>query len=142
VIGGVLCEHTTWRWVFYINFPFCLLGFVLAIVFVRLNSNSLLTFSEKLRRTDWLGAVLFLGGTTTFLVGLSWGGIQYPWKSVQTIVPISVGVVAVVMFVVVQRWKAPRSMLPMGIFYCPSALAAFYCAIVNGFLVSPYTTTL
>jgi MFS family permease len=136
VLGGALCENTTWRWVFYINFPFCGLGFILATVFVRLNSSAQMTFVQKIRSIDWIGAMLFLGGTTSFLIGLSWGGIQYPWDSWQTLVPIIVGLANVVIFLGWQYKAAPKSLLPTSLFYCPSAVAAFYCALVNGFAVS------
>ncbi|ORY14390.1 major facilitator superfamily-domain-containing protein [Clohesyomyces aquaticus] len=135
VVGGALCERLNWRWLFYLNFPFCFLGFILAIFFVKLNAVAKLTFAQKLKRTDWLGAVLFLGGTTSFLVGLSWGGVQYPWRSAQTLAPILTGLVAIVVFIFWQRKIAPNSLLPMSIFYCRSALAAFYCAMVNGLVL-------
>lgn len=138
VVGGVFVQRTTWRWVFIINFPFCVLGFVLAIFFVRLNAVAKLTLGQKLKQTDWIGAVLFLGGTTSFLVGLSWGGVQYTWASAQTLAPIIIGLACVVVFVGWQIWIKPRSLLPMSIFYCPSAIAAFYCALANGLLVSTF----
>lgn len=139
VVGGAFVERTTWRWVFIINIPFCVLGFVLAIFFVRLNAMAKLTLSQKLKQTDWVGAVLFLGGTTSFLVGLSWGGVQYKWVSVQTLAPILVGLTGVAAFVGWQLWISPKSLLPMSIFYCPSALAAFFCATANGLIVSSLT---
>ncbi|KAF2114257.1 major facilitator superfamily domain-containing protein [Lophiotrema nucula] len=135
VTGGVLCTNTTWRWVFYINFPFCFLGFVLAVVFVKLNAVSKLTFAEKLKRTDWIGALLFLGGSSSFLIGLSWGGVQYSWKSYQTLVPLIVGAAVVVAFGCWQRRVSPNSLIPLSIFYCPSAVAAFYCAMINGLVL-------
>ncbi|KAL4810606.1 fungal trichothecene efflux pump [Aspergillus unguis] len=34
---------------------------------------------------DWLGTVLFVAGQVLFLLGLSWGGSVYPWKSGQVL---------------------------------------------------------
>lgn len=137
VVGGAFVQRTTWRWVFIINFPFCVLGFVLAIFFVKLNAVAKLSLSQKLKQTDWIGAVLFVGGTTSFLIGISWGGVQYQWDSVQTLAPIIVGLAGVVVFIAWQMWIKPRSLLPVSIFYCPSAMAAFYCSLANGLVVSP-----
>jgi MFS family permease len=141
VVGGAFGEHSTWRWCFYINFPFIFLGFILAFGFVRLNAVAKLTLAQKLRQTDWIGAVLFLGSVTVFLIGLSWGGVQYAWTSVQTLAPLIVGLAGVASFVAWQLWIRPRSLIPLSIFYCPSAIAAFYCALVNGVVVSHHTQT-
>ncbi|KAK7188494.1 major facilitator superfamily transporter [Paraphaeosphaeria sporulosa] len=135
VVGGAFVQHATWRWCFYINFPFCFLGLVLAFVFIRLNAVAKLTLAQKLRQTDWVGAGLFLGSTTIFLIGLSWGGIQYAWTSVQTLAPIIIGLAGVAAFVAWQLWIRPRSLISMSIFYCLSAIAAFYCALVNGIVL-------
>ncbi|KAH7130418.1 major facilitator superfamily-domain-containing protein [Dendryphion nanum] len=135
VIGGLITENTSWRWVFWINFPFCGLGLILAIVFVKLNSMAKLTLIEKLKRTDWIGAVLFIGGVTSALIGISWAGTQYSWTSPQVLVPLIIGLVTVVAFVFWERHVAPHSLLPISIFYCSSALAAFYCAFANGLVL-------
>jgi MFS family permease len=136
VVGGILTEKASWRWCFHINYPFCGIGLVVAVVFVRLNRVAELTFSQKLKQTDWIGALIFVGGMTSLLVGLSWGGIQHPWSSAATLAPIILGLFALVGFGCWQRFVMPHSLLPLSIFYNWSAIAAFYCALVNGLIVS------
>jgi MFS family permease len=136
VVGGILTEKASWRWCFHINYPFCGIGLIVAVVFVRLNRVAELTLSQKLKQTDWIGALIFLGGMTSFLVGLSWGGIQHPWNSAATLAPIILGLCALVVFGRWQRFVRPHSLLPLSIFYNWSAVAAFYCALVNGLIVS------
>ncbi|KAH7070919.1 major facilitator superfamily domain-containing protein [Paraphoma chrysanthemicola] len=135
VVGGVLTEHASWRWCFHINYPFCAIALIIATAFVRLNAVEQLTLAQKLKRTDWIGAALFVGGMTSLLVGISWGGIQFPWKSAATLAPIVVGLCGVVVFVWWQHFAKPRSLLPMSVFYSWSAIAAFYCALVNGLIL-------
>jgi MFS family permease len=137
VIGGILTEKASWRWCFHINYPFCGIGLVVAIVFVRLNRVAEINFAQKLKQTDWIGALIFLGGMTSFLVGLSWGGIQHPWDSAATLAPIILGLFALVVFGFWQCYLKPHSLLPLSIFCNWSAIAAFYCAMVNGLIVSP-----
>jgi MFS family permease len=136
VTGGVLCDHTTWRWVFILNFPFCVLGFICTFLFVRLQALSQLTFLEKLQKTDWVGTILLTGGLVSLLIGLSWGGQPYAWSSVRTIAPIVVGIVTIIAFAFWQRHVAPTSLLPLSLFWCPSAVAAYYCALAHGLVVS------
>ena len=40
---------------------------------------------------DYVGLVLFVAGCTLFLVGLNFGGRQYPWRSATVIAPIVTG---------------------------------------------------
>jgi MFS family permease len=136
VVGGTLVEHASWRWCFHINYPFCGIGFVVAILFVRLNAVSELTVAQKLRRVDWVGAALFIGSMTSFLVGISWGGVEHPWNSAATLAPILVGLLGGAVFFAWQLYKKEHTLLPMSIFNNWSALAAFYGALINGLVVS------
>jgi MFS family permease len=136
VVGGKLVESTSWRWAFHINYPFCGIGFVVAILFVRLDAVAKLTFHEKLKRVDWLGAVIFIGSMTSLLIGISWGGIQYPWNSVATLAPIIAGMTGTVVFFVWELYRKTHTLLPLAVFRSWSAIAAFYNALINGLLVS------
>ena len=121
---------------FHINYPFCGIGFIAAAFFVRMDATTQLTITQKLEQTDWIGAFLFIGSFTSFLVGLSFGGIQYHWTSAATLAPMIVGLTGIVSFLGWQVYKKPHSLLPMSIFYNWSAISAFYCAMVNGLVVS------
>ena len=105
-------------------------------LFVKINTTVKASLKQKIQRVDWLGSFLFIGGTTSFLIGISWGGIQYKWTSVNTVVPIFVGLFAVILSCV---WEArvKEPVLRGSLFYNVSAIAAYYCAFAQGFLVSP-----
>ncbi|KAH6611981.1 major facilitator superfamily domain-containing protein [Boeremia exigua] len=135
VVGGSLVENASWRWCFHINYPFCGIGFIVAGWFVRMNATAQLTILQKLKQTDWLGALLFIGSFTSFLIGLSFGGVQHPWTSAATLAPIIVGTAGIGAFLGWQMYRKPYSLLPMSIFYNWSAISAFYCAVVNGLVL-------
>ncbi|KAG9203476.1 hypothetical protein G6514_002843 [Epicoccum nigrum] len=135
VVGGALVENASWRWCFHINYPFCGIGFVVAACFVRMNATTQLTISQKLKQTDWIGAIIFIGSFTSFLIGLSFGGVQHPWTSAATLAPLIVGVAGIAAFLGWQVYKKPHSLLPMSIFYNWSAISAFYCAMINGLVL-------
>jgi MFS family permease len=54
--------------------------------------------SYWVKHFDYVGTLLFAGGFVTFLMGLSWGGVVYPWKSAATISAIVVGFAFLVIF--------------------------------------------
>jgi len=51
------------------------------------------------KEIDVGGIFLFTGGILLFIMGLSWGGVQYPWKSAHVISTIVVGFSMCVVFV-------------------------------------------
>ncbi|KAI1848571.1 hypothetical protein JX265_011575 [Neoarthrinium moseri] len=98
IIGGGIVEHASWRVIFYIMFPICALGLILTPWLLTLKPKTA-TLKEKLARVDWLGGILFMCSATSFLIGVSWGGIQYDWNSAQTIAPIVLGALGMIMTV-------------------------------------------
>lgn len=49
---------------------------------------------------DYVGLLLFIAGCTLFLVGLSFGGRQYPWKHAAVVTPIIAGFMLLVLLFV------------------------------------------
>lgn len=136
VVGGSLVETASWRWCFYINFPFCAVGLVAAILFVRSDREYAgIPSREQARQMDWRGALLFLSSIISLLVGLSWGGTQYAWTSAATLAPIIMGVLGMAVFGWWQARIQPHGLLPTTLFYNVSSVAAFYCAFVLGLVV-------
>ena len=70
--GGLLIQHTTWRWIFYLNFPNCAIGFVTVPVVMRLHMEQG-PMKERLLHVDWISGFLFVSGTCSFLVGVTCG---------------------------------------------------------------------
>ncbi|KAK0721243.1 major facilitator superfamily domain-containing protein [Apiosordaria backusii] len=134
LIGGLFVEKAFWSWCFYINLPFCALGLVLIPCYVKLTTQRT-SLRSKLGRVDWLGGFLFIGGLTSFLVGMSWGGVQFEWSSAQVIAPMVVGVISVIMCVVWESYGAREPFLRPQLFHSGSALAAYACALFQGFIL-------
>ncbi|KAM7215617.1 Major facilitator superfamily domain containing protein [Rhypophila decipiens] len=137
LVGGVVAEHTRWQWIFYVNFPFCALGFLaVPIVFRRLKLQDKPTFTTAMGRVDWIGSVLFILGASTFLLGLTWGGVQYDWNSFQTWLPILLGGLAVLAALVYEAYLLPSATAPlirMSVFNGLSARLVFLLGIFGGF---------
>jgi len=78
-LGGLLTDHLSWHWVFYVNMPIGLvaLGFIVRYM-PRLNPDHNQSF-------DFLGALLLIVWTVPLMLGFSWAGVDYPWGSVQIV---------------------------------------------------------
>ncbi|KAI0443194.1 MFS general substrate transporter [Xylaria telfairii] len=134
VTGGAVAEHAQWQWIFYINYPFCALG-LLAVPFafrnLKLqNQPPLLT---ALLQVDWFGSFLFIAGISSFLIGLTWGGVQYSWSSYQTWAPILLGGLAAISSVVYEAYIPALPFIRLSVWKNTSACLVFILTLVGGF---------
>jgi EmrB/QacA subfamily drug resistance transporter len=75
LLGGIITEYASWRWIFYVNLPVG--GAALAFIAVGLRPRP----PSVAARLDLLGAILLTAGTCSLLLLLSWGGSAYAWSS-------------------------------------------------------------
>ncbi|KAH0262852.1 MFS general substrate transporter, partial [Aureobasidium melanogenum] len=134
VIGGLIVQKTTWRWLFYINLPFCAISLA-TVPFTIRYTRPKITTKEQLLSIDWMGIMLSIASTTLFLVGISWGGTEYPWSSATTLCPLLIGLAGVVLTVIYETKYASVPFLRMSIFNNRSAIAAYACTVLMAFSV-------
>lgn len=138
LLGGLFAQHTTWRWAFYINFPFSVIGLIMVPFVVRLHAERG-RLREKFLSLDWLGGFLFIFSSASFLIGVSWGGVQYPWGSWHTLCPILVGLSGLVGTFIWEFHGAKRPFFRVQLFKSRSAVGAYICVFLQGLLVCIYT---
>ncbi|EMR62672.1 hypothetical protein MGN70_008960 [Eutypa lata] len=124
VIGGALASKSqdSWRWIFRLNLPLTALTTLCVLFFMPLKKVEG-DWRLKLKAIDFLGVLLALAGSTIIVLGLTWGGGDYPWSSPHVIATLVVGF-AVSLGFVLWEWKGPK--------YPLVALHVFKSRIVNG----------
>ncbi|GAB7347259.1 hypothetical protein MBLNU459_g3351t1 [Dothideomycetes sp. NU459] len=139
-VGALLAEYTTWRWIGWINLPLTGLGFVLVFFFLNLRSleGSLL---GKARRLDLFGMALFILGCATFVLPLSWAGSLYSWGSWQTLVPLIVGSLVLVILAIYER-RPEQPVLPYRLFGSITAVTTLLGAFLHGLVLYAVNTYL
>lgn len=110
VMGGLLAVRQ-WRWLFYLNLPIAGLALGLVLVFMNLRIPSG-TLQDKLGRIDWLGNSLFLLASTSIILGLTFGGDMFPWKSAATLVPLVGGFALLLAFFWVEKNFVENPIVP------------------------------
>lgn len=108
-VGGLIVDHFSWRWVFYINLPFGLLSVVLLTI----------AFKEQVERRkrsiDYIGTLTLTLGVVALLFGLLQGGQSWAWLSWQSLALFGASIVLLIAFLY-QEMRAPEPVLPLKLF--------------------------
>jgi EmrB/QacA subfamily drug resistance transporter len=117
LLGGLLTEGPSWRWVFFVNVPICLIAFVGAF--------GLLAGERRrapLANFDVRGALLVTGGMLLLVYGL----VKAPdvgWGATQTIALLAAAAVTLSAFVL-NELRVANPLVPLSIFRVEGLAAA------------------
>lgn len=105
IIGGLLVEQLSWRWVFYINLPIGIPAILFALMFLAEHKE------PAAGRFDLSGFLLSASGFSVFIYSLTQGSL-IGWKSAEVLVTGIVGLVLIVILVLTEL-RAEKPMLDL-----------------------------
>jgi EmrB/QacA subfamily drug resistance transporter len=121
-LGGLMIEYFSWRYVFYISLPFCVLAAGLGLLFMPTRP-----IPRVIPPFDWLGFALLCTALFGLMTGIA-DGQREGWSSDTIVLRLTVGAVASVAFVAWEL-RTPRALLDVRIFanleFSAAALIAF-----------------
>ena len=127
ILGGVLTDALSWRWILFINVPIGLVAVIAArAVLVETRAPD-----AAKTRLDVAGSVTVTAG----LVSLVFGIVEtesHGWGSPWTLVPIAAAVVLFAAFVLVETRIAKSPLMPFGLFRTPSVRGANVVVMLLG----------
>jgi EmrB/QacA subfamily drug resistance transporter len=94
ILGGLIVTDLTWRWIFFINVPLCLVALLLAR---RVMPN---TKPSTPARLDALGLVLLPPGCAAIVFGLAQAGLHGRFTDRAVVIPIVAGLLLLAGFAV------------------------------------------
>ncbi|SPO29780.1 related to Major Facilitator invovled in MEL transport [Ustilago trichophora] len=133
VMGGAFSERS-WPWIFWINLPIGAIALVLLVLFLNIKVP-LLKGKEKWQRLDLVGNAILFGSVTSVLIAVTEGGIKYHWSNWRVWVPLVVGVLGLVLFLVIE-WVpnrlAPKPVFPLDLFTNRTSAIAYVQTFIHG----------
>ncbi|MFF2886523.1 DHA2 family efflux MFS transporter permease subunit [Paenibacillus sp. NPDC057967] len=100
VLSGWLVDSVSWHWIFFINLPIGIIAFILGYKYLPKSDR------QAAPHLDIVGMCLAPVAFSMLAYGVSEGGTS--WSSVSTITGLSVGGVALILFIIVElRQKQP-----------------------------------
>ncbi|MFI6292952.1 MFS transporter [Nonomuraea sp. NPDC050790] len=123
LIGGLLTEYASWRWVMFVNVPMAAGALALAWRGVAADGGGRGDGGRGGGRPDVLGAILATAGVTLLVFGVV-RTEHHAWTSPTTVVTLVVAVALLVAFVRVELTTKREPLVRLGLFASRSVLGA------------------
>ena len=105
-LGGVASQYVSWRWIFFVNIPLCLIA--AAAIGLRFHER----VDRRRPRIDYAGAVTLTVALTLLVLGLLEGGQAWAWGSPPSVAVLGAGAVLLGVFAVIER-RATDPVVPL-----------------------------
>jgi EmrB/QacA subfamily drug resistance transporter len=112
VLGGVITDHLTWRWLFFANLPVGVAALVVIGLYMHVPQV------PRRHLIDIWGIVTLTLALVSGLTATVWGGSQYPWLSGQIIGLYAFAAVMTAVFLVIET-RAAEPVLPLRLWRLP-----------------------
>jgi EmrB/QacA subfamily drug resistance transporter len=127
LIGGLIVQHLSWRWIFWVNVPFCLLGLILAWWLMP-------TFpGANESRLDAVGLALVSPGIAAIVYGLAQVGASGGFRHASVLLPLLVGAVLIIAFTLRALATGAQALIDVRLFRVGTFSAATGLLFLSGF---------
>lgn len=138
IVGGILIDAFGWQWIFFINIPVGVIGFVAALRLV----PALPTHAHAF---DWVGVALSAVGMFALVFGIQ-EGQTYAWGAMWNLGPVTItvpefigsGLLVLVGFVLWQRRVRREPLVPLSLFRDRNFSVANVAMFTVGFSVTSF----
>src|SRR5664280_848550 len=106
LLGGVIVEYWSWRWIFFVNLPF---GIVALIVTAAALPKA---GAREQHVIDYAGIITLTISASALILFTSLGGTSFAWGSAKSLGLLTAGIVFAVLFMLIERRSSEPILAP------------------------------
>jgi EmrB/QacA subfamily drug resistance transporter len=126
-IGGIILNWLDWRWIFWVNVPFCVVGLILAWRMLPRDIRP-----SKKPRLDVVGVLLLLPSLVLLLLGLSNSAGTAGFAAADAWLPLVIGGVLLAAFVVYASMRGEKALVDLRLLRHRSVWSASSLLFLSG----------
>ncbi|WDF81704.1 MDR family MFS transporter [Lacticaseibacillus pabuli] len=111
VIGGLIVQYLSWRWIFFVNVPVVIVAFLL--IWLKLPA---MTPKNRDAKFDWVGVTLLAAGSASIVYGIVKASVKASFTNTATEGFVGLGVALVVLYVIYAYFRKNQVVVPLTLF--------------------------
>lgn len=130
VIGGVIVQYLSWRWIFFVNVPVVIIATIL--IWVKLPA---IAPKNPTAKFDWPGVSLLAGGSAAIVYGIVKASSKASFNNSTTLSYVGVGIALLVIYAIYAIFRKDQAVVPLFLFkrrnFTGSMVGLVLAGIVN-----------
>lgn len=131
IIGGLLIQFTSWRWIFFINVPIAIAAIIMLIIKVPNTAPK-----NPSAKFDWRGMFLLIGSSTAIVYGVVQASTHGNFTNPATLSYVGGGLVLMAIYIGYALTHAATVVLPLHLFKHRNFTGSMIGMFLAGFVTS------
>lgn len=131
IIGGLLVQYLSWRWIFFINVPVVIIAIILLILKVPQVAPK-----NKSIKFDYFGVVLLIAISTTSIYGVVQASTKGTFNNTATLSYVGTGIFLAMIYVGYALLNSKRVVMPLHLFKQRHFSGSMLGIFLSGFVTS------